>query len=47
MKLNCKAVGGFSKVLKQIKVNDFQVFDFAFVYKMPGIAKILGIAVKQ
>ena len=45
MKLNVNAFGWFSKVLKQIKVEDFQVFDFALLYKVPGIAEILGTAV--
>ena len=45
MKLNFKAFGRFSRVLKQIKIEDFQVFDFALFYKLPGIAEILGIAV--
>ena len=45
VKLNFRAFGGFSRVLKQIKVEDFQVFDFALFYRVPGIAEILGIAV--
>ena len=45
VKLHFKTFGLFSRVLKQIKVEDFQVFDFALFYRVPGIAEILGIAV--
>ena len=33
------------KKLKQIKVKDFQIFDFVLFYTIPGIADILGIVV--
>ena len=36
---------GQNVALKQIKVEDFQVFDFVLFYRVPGIAEILGIAV--